>query len=42
MSTSTIKESLVEAEILTQDLGIEADLLAFQQQHSARLQQKKQ
>jgi hypothetical protein len=42
MSTTTVKVRLVGAEILTQDLGIEADLLATQQQHLARLQEKEQ
>jgi hypothetical protein len=32
--------ALLGAEILTQDHGIEADFLATQHQHSARLQQQ--
>jgi hypothetical protein len=42
MNTTTVKVRLDGVEILNQDLGTEADLLATQQQHSARLQQKEQ
>jgi hypothetical protein len=42
MITTTVRVSLVGAEILTQDHGIEADLLGTQQQHWARLQQNDQ
>jgi hypothetical protein len=42
MSKATVKVRLVGVKILTQDLGIEADLLAIQQEHSARLKKKEQ
>jgi hypothetical protein len=42
MSTATVKVRLVGAEILTQDLGKEADFLTTQQQHLALLQQTEQ